>query len=163
MDILEEIVMSLVFKLDRWLMHRVAHFIQNKWHGRDPMTHANYLDKLRVIHKSEHFLAVNKHHDLVINTNPPDYRLSLYSQIQHSYPELAQPNLAHGFYVAHRLDYSTSGVLLVPLTKRAAAQAAKQFEVAVQLAIGWDILTPSLHSEKENKKILSRSGQGACG
>ena len=52
----------------------VAHFIQGKWHGRDPMTHANYLDKLRVIHKSEHFLAVNKHPDLVINTNPPDNR-----------------------------------------------------------------------------------------
>lgn len=128
MDILEEIVMSLVFKLERWLMHRVAHFIQGKWHGRDPMTHANYLDKLRVIHKSEHFLAVNKHPDLVINTNPPDNRLSLYDQIHHSYPELAQPNLAHGFYVAHRLDYSTSGVMLIPLTKTAASQAAKQFE-----------------------------------
>ena len=66
--------MSLVFKLERWLMHRVAHFIQGKWHGRDPMTHANYLDKLRVIQKSEYFLAVNKHHELVINTNPPDNR-----------------------------------------------------------------------------------------
>ena len=53
--------------------------------------------------------------------------------------------------------------MLVPLTKRAASQAAKQFEVAVQLAIGSDILTMSLHSEKENKKILHSFGQGPCG
>ena len=53
--------------------------------------------------------------------------------------------------------------MLIPLTKTAASQAAKQFEVAAQLAIGWDILTMSLHSEKENKKILHRFGQGPCG
>ena len=51
----------------------------------------------------------------------------------------------------------------MPLTKVAAAQAAKQFEVVVQLAIGWDILTKCLYSEKKNKKILPRSGQGPCG
>jgi len=128
MDILEQIGMTLLNKMERWLMHRLQTFIQSQWNGRDPVTHSNYLDKLRVIHKSEHFLAVNKHPDLVINTNPPDSRLSLYDQIQHAFPELAQPKLAHGFYVAHRLDYSTSGVVLVPLTKVAAAQAAKQFE-----------------------------------
>ena len=50
---------------------------------------------------------VNKHPDLVLNTNPPDPRLSLYEQIGHKYPELVQPHLVHGFYVAHRLDYAT--------------------------------------------------------
>ena len=50
---------------------------------------------------------MNKHPDLVFNTNPPDQRLSLYEQIGHKYPELVQPGLVHGFYVAHRLDYST--------------------------------------------------------
>jgi len=128
MDILEQIVMGLVARVDAWLMHRLAHFIQSKWNMREPVTHANYLDKLRVIHKSEHFLGVNKHEDLVLNTNPPDKRLSLYDQIHYSFPELAQPTLQHGYYVAHRLDYSTSGVVLVPLTKQAAAQAAKQFQ-----------------------------------
>ncbi|XP_023346502.1 RNA pseudouridylate synthase domain-containing protein 1-like isoform X2 [Eurytemora carolleeae] len=34
----------------------------------------------------------------------------------------------HGFYVIHRLDYSTSGVLLVGLNKKAASEAAKLFE-----------------------------------
>ena len=74
MDILEQIGMALMHRLEKWLMHRIANLIQPKWHGRDAMTHANYLDKLRVIHKSEHFLAVNKHPDLVINTNPGDNR-----------------------------------------------------------------------------------------
>ena len=79
--------------------------------------------KLRVLHKSANFLVVNKHPDLVFNTNPPDdrwditelttsphtqtTRLSLYEQIAFKYPELIQPKLVHGFYVAHRLDYST--------------------------------------------------------
>ena len=30
--------------------------------------------KLRVLHKSDNFLIVNKHPDLVLNTNPPDQR-----------------------------------------------------------------------------------------
>ena len=34
-------------------------------------------------------------------------RLSLYEQIGHRYPNLVQPKLVHGFYVAHRLDFST--------------------------------------------------------
>ena len=77
--------------------------------------------QLRVLHKSSNFLLVNKHPDLVFNTNPPDTRsdspplhslicpcrLSLYEQISFKFPELVQPNLVHGFYVAHRLDYST--------------------------------------------------------
>jgi len=33
-----------------------------------------------------------------------------------------------GFYVAHRLDYSTSGVLVIPLTKLAAQKSSKAFE-----------------------------------
>ena len=34
-------------------------------------------------------------------------RLSLYEQVSFKFPELVQPTLVHGFYVAHRLDYST--------------------------------------------------------
>ena len=83
------------------------------------------LDDLRVLHKSENFLAVNKQPDLVLNTNPGDTRYlvpctrqhntsathpcrqSLYHQVAQRYPELRRPELGHGFYVAHRLDYST--------------------------------------------------------
>ena len=74
MDILEEILMTLVTKAQTWLMLRLGKWWNTRWPV--PLTHG-YLDilgKLRVIHKSEHFLAVNKHPDLVINTNPPDTR-----------------------------------------------------------------------------------------
>ena len=37
----------------------------------------------------------------------PVFRLSLYEQIGHKFPHLAQPRLVHGFHVAHRLDFST--------------------------------------------------------
>jgi len=31
----------------------------------------------------------------------------MFQQMHHSFPELVQQQLVHGFYVAHRLDYST--------------------------------------------------------
>jgi len=115
-------------RLESWLKHRLAIFIQGTWHGRKAITPENYLDQLRVLHKSDHFLVVNKHPDIVMNTNPGDNRVSLFDQIQHRYPELYHPNLGHGFYVLHRLDYSTSGIVVVPLTKKANTQAMQQFE-----------------------------------
>lgn len=42
-------------------------------------------------------------------------------------PSLANPELKHGFHFVHRLDYSTSGVLLLALNKTAAAVASKVF------------------------------------
>ncbi len=38
-------------------------------------------------------------------------RLSVFGQLAHKFPELVSKDLSHGFYVAHRLDYSTSGKL----------------------------------------------------
>lgn len=113
--------------LRRWLMHKISQLIKSKWYNQPGVTRELFLDKLVVLHKSDHYLAVEKLPDLVINTNPPDTRLSLYEQIAHKYPHLVQPKLVHGFYVAHRLDFSTSGVVLVPLTKKSAAEATKQF------------------------------------
>ena len=39
-------------------------------------------------------------------------RLSVFGQLAHKFPELVNKDLSHGFYVAHRLDYSTSGRLI---------------------------------------------------
>ena len=128
MDVLDTIAMYFLRRLESWLKHRLAIFIQGTWRGRKAITPENYLDQLRVLHKSDHFLVVNKHPDIVMNTNPGDDRVSLFDQIQHRYPELYQPNLGHGFYVLHRLDYSTSGIVVVPLTKKANTQAMQQFE-----------------------------------
>lgn len=93
----------------------------------DLKTIQTHLDRLEVLHKSENFLVVNKDFDVVLNTENPA-RLSVFGQLAHKFPELVSKDLSHGFYVAHRLDYSTSGVLLIPLTKQASAQAARCFE-----------------------------------
>eukprot|EP00088_Acartia_fossae_P039563 TRINITY_DN4118_c0_g1_i11.p1 TRINITY_DN4118_c0_g1~~TRINITY_DN4118_c0_g1_i11.p1 ORF type:complete len:287 (+),score=-3.80 TRINITY_DN4118_c0_g1_i11:83-943(+) len=93
----------------------------------DSKTLDTHLDKLEILHKSEHFIVVNKDFDVVINSNDPE-RLSIYRQLSYKYPELANEKLTHGFYVAHRLDYSTSGVYLIPVTKAAAKSAGKLFE-----------------------------------
>jgi len=128
MDYIEIVAMYHLHRLEGWLIHRLAFIYHKNWKGREVLHKKNALDQLKVLHKSEQFLVVDKQADLVINTEPGDDRLSLFHQIRHSFPELYQPNLGHGFYVLHRLDYSTSGVLVVPLTKKAASQAMRQFE-----------------------------------
>ena len=175
---------------NKWLMHKISIFIKTKWYNQNLVTREKYLDKVNsvlflfepklvnnrsicdqlvVLHESEHYLAVNKHHDLIFNTDPPDtrqvqaqlwyltscsfhgshfihlikytsnkspqrpqptlslgiflptsnkfssLRLSLYEQIGHRYPHLVQPKLVHGFYVAHRLDFSTVNRMLILL------------------------------------------------
>lgn len=120
--------MNLLEKGQTWLIHKISIAIKSKWHPQAMITADNFLDKLKVLHHSENFLAVDKMPDLVMNTKPGDERLSLYDQIKHRFPHLYQPGLGHGFYVLHRLDYSTSGVLVVPLTRQAATQGSKQFE-----------------------------------
>lgn len=126
-ELLESCVMALADSLRRWMMHRLSTFIKRKWYNQKTPSRDTHLDKLVVLHESPHFLAVSKHHDLVFNVDPPDTRLSLYEQIGHRFPHLAQSRLAHGFHVAHRLDFSTSGLVIVPLHKKAAAEATKQF------------------------------------
>jgi len=126
--LLDEILMALLNATKRWILNKISYFIKSKWYNQSEVTRERYLDKLKVLYESENFVAVDKHHDLIFNTNPPDTRLSLYEQLAFKFPQHVQPKLFHGFYVAHRLDYSTSGVVLVPLTKKAAAVASKQFE-----------------------------------
>jgi len=87
-----------------------------------------YLDKLEVLHKSEHYLAVNKDFDVIMNTNDQPDRLSLCDQVAHRFPEMSNPNLGHGCYVIHRLDFATSGIVLFGVNKKAAAKAMKMFQ-----------------------------------
>jgi len=121
-------VMMLVHKLESWICMHGAILLQKYLHGIQPISHSNP-KKLRVLHKSEHYLAVNKHFDILFNSDErTDNRFSLFDQIRQSYPEHFNPKLGHGFHVLHRLDFSTSGVLVIPLTKDAAAKGAKEFQ-----------------------------------
>jgi len=78
-------------------MHKLSVVIKSKWHPQAMITAENYLDKLKVLHQSENFLAVDKMADLVMNTNPGDERLSLFDQIKHRFPHLHQPARARSW------------------------------------------------------------------
>ena len=52
---------------------------------------------------------------------------SLQLQIKKLFPDLANPNLQHDFYFVHRLDYATSGIICIPLHKKACSAATAAF------------------------------------
>jgi len=89
--------MNLLERGQTWLIHKISIAIKSKWHPQAMITADNFLDKLKVLHHSENFLAVDKMPDLVMNTKPGDERLSLYDQIKHRFPHLYQPARARSW------------------------------------------------------------------
>ncbi|XP_043258392.1 RNA pseudouridylate synthase domain-containing protein 1-like [Colletes gigas] len=84
----------------------------------------NYVD---VLHHSEHFLVVSKPYDMYINSNNPEKKNTLQSELKKILPNLANPNLFHEYHFVHRLDYATSGVICIALNKKAARAASNAF------------------------------------
>lgn len=81
--------------------------------------------EIRVLHRSAHFLVVDKPADLVINTQKThEHPVTVETLLRRQCPELVDPAVEHGFRFCHRLDFATSGVLCLALT-RAAARAAQ--------------------------------------
>ena len=72
--ILEKVVMAVLNNLKRWISHKVSSLIKTNFYNQTIVTREKFLGKLEVLHESEHYLVVNKHHDLVFNTDPPDTR-----------------------------------------------------------------------------------------
>ncbi|XP_075554331.1 uncharacterized protein LOC142587318 isoform X2 [Dermacentor variabilis] len=82
-------------------------------------------EEIHVLHRSEHFLVVDKPADLVINTQKAhEHPVTVETLLRRQCPELIDPSVEHGFRFCHRLDFATSGVLCLALT-RAAARAAQ--------------------------------------
>lgn len=105
-----------------WLRLQYVQFVRLKLgHGMMPK-----LEDLSVVYHSDHFVVVNKRHDIVVNSDKADV-ISVATQLQHEYPELIDKNVQFGFRFAHRLDFATSGVLCVGLTKKSTRWAAKAF------------------------------------
>jgi hypothetical protein len=53
-----------------WIIYRkLAKKLQLLVYGVEYKTADNFLEKLRVLHKSDHFLVVNKHEDLLYNSD----------------------------------------------------------------------------------------------
>jgi len=104
----------------------VLHTINNLSRAFHGLTTPALAD-IEVLYKSQDYIIVNKHHDLLINANGDYKGITVQSQLKHLYPMLANPNLVHEFRFSHRLDFSTSGCLCISLNKLAANRVGKAF------------------------------------
>ncbi|KZC14710.1 RNA pseudouridylate synthase domain-containing protein 1 [Dufourea novaeangliae] len=84
---------------------------------------------VNVLYHSENFLVVSKPYDMYINSNNPEKKDTLQSELKKILPNLANPSLFHEFHFVHRLDYATSGVICIALNKKAARAASNAFEI----------------------------------
>ncbi|TRY73378.1 hypothetical protein TCAL_05542 [Tigriopus californicus] len=114
-----EIVLNL---LNHFASHKLTSFL-----GYFYQSTRTVVPNIKILHKSANFLVVNKPHDLVINSDDPK-RDSLYKCLAHNYPQLASKKYKFGFRVLHRLDYATSGLMVIPLTDPAMSSASKAFQ-----------------------------------
>lgn len=86
------------------------------------------LQDLEVLHISSNYVVVNKQWDIAVNTDTPDkHPVNVASQLAYKFPHLYDVTVGHGFRFCHRLDYSTSGVLCIALTKDAARHGGNAF------------------------------------
>lgn len=75
-----------------------------------------------ILHRCNDFLIVDKPYDLMINSDDPKettLATLLFSQV----PDLADNSTAHKFRFVHRLDFATSGCLLLALNSDAARRS----------------------------------------
>ncbi|XP_018612583.2 RNA pseudouridylate synthase domain-containing protein 1 isoform X1 [Scleropages formosus] len=86
------------------------------------------LENLHVLYQSTHFIVVNKHWDIRIDSKMWYEKQTVQSQLRHRFPELADPGTYYGFRFCHQLDFSTSGALCVALNKAAAGRAYRCFK-----------------------------------
>ena len=84
------------------------------------------LGDLGALHYSSDYLFVFKQHDL--HMDHAEDAVTLATQLNHCFPQLADTKCRFGFRHVHQLDYATSGVLCVALNKKAAGNAGRLFE-----------------------------------
>lgn len=80
----------------------------------------------KILKLTKNFIAVDKSFDLKINSNEDD-EITLQTYLRNMYPELVSKTLHHQFHFVHRLDFSTSGVICIPLNKKACKEVAEAF------------------------------------
>ena len=76
--------------------------------------------------RHEEYLFVFKQHDL--HMDHPNELVTLDTQLNACFGALRDPQATFGFRPVHQLDFATSGVLCVALSKKAAAAASRLFE-----------------------------------
>ncbi|XP_036445971.1 RNA pseudouridylate synthase domain-containing protein 1 isoform X1 [Colossoma macropomum] len=95
--------------------------------GEERMEAAS-LERLELLYRSEDYLVVNKHWDIRIDGKFWAEERTVQKQLQHHFPQLADPATYYGFRFCHQLDFSTSGALCVALSKAAAGRAYHCFK-----------------------------------
>ncbi|XP_077274195.1 RNA pseudouridylate synthase domain-containing protein 1 isoform X2 [Temnothorax americanus] len=113
------IVCNLTYTIIRSI-HSYIKRLLSDWHEKH--------GSVKIMHRSENFLIVDKPYDMYINSNNPDRKNTLQTELREMLPDLVNPRLCHEFHFVHRLDYPTSGVMCVALNKRAARAASSAFE-----------------------------------
>ncbi|MBU1619602.1 MAG: RNA pseudouridine synthase [Gammaproteobacteria bacterium] len=77
-------------------------------------------EKWLLVYQDEHLLVVNKPtHLLTVPGRHPQNQDCLINRVQLEFPSAS---------VVHRLDYDTSGLLVLPLTKKALSTISKEFQ-----------------------------------
>lgn len=69
------------------------------------------------LYQSSNFLIVNKKHDVLLNSNDKS-KNTVTSQLKILYADVLAPEITE-FFFAHRLDFATSGILCIPLNRKA--------------------------------------------
>ncbi|XP_076039914.1 RNA pseudouridylate synthase domain-containing protein 1-like isoform X2 [Oratosquilla oratoria] len=110
---------SVKYRLCNW----ITHLLNKKLIVNNTAT----IRDIEVIHQSPHYIIVNKHYDVLINSNCFDDKVTVQAQVRRLFPKLANPRLGHEFLFIHRLDFATSGLLCIPVHKAAAGAATKCF------------------------------------
>lgn len=74
-------------------------------------------ETFHTLYQSSNFLIVNKKHDVLLNSNDKS-KNTVTSQLKTLYADSLAPEISE-FFFAHRLDFATSGLLTIPLNRKA--------------------------------------------
>lgn len=125
--------------------------------------------EVEVVYQNENYLVVNKPFDLLINSEETNKEDTLHLRLEKQFPTLISKEVKFSFYFPHRLDYSTSGLMIIALNKKACNLMCTCFEKKkvkkYYLALVRGILSKEIidvhHSIGYNAEELNRSN-GMC-
>lgn len=70
------------------------------------------------LYQSSNFLIVNKKHDVLLSSNDKA-KNTVTSQLKEKFCDVLAPEITEFFFAPHRLDFATSGILCIPLNRKA--------------------------------------------
>lgn len=83
---------------------------------------------VQVVHKTDSYVIINKPSDMYINSNDESIQATVAKVLSKKLPDLVDEGISFGFRFVNRLDYATSGLLCIALSKSAANKARKLFQ-----------------------------------